>query len=265
VEDLDLEMEDLQAAAKPKIPTTTLRKEIKEARKRGDISEEVVMKNVLDATIKLDLQTFLAIAPAIEKRFFGRWQTKDGSSAAPSANLKKMSAGLGRYIESEKDSVRFLTADTPKVSVTIRGASQKGTMQALIDSGAELSVINKKEAFELGLPISHDYKLNINGAIGDSAKVWGCCENVVLTIADKPFVTNIWVMDGLTNPLILGNPFAIDSNLKVSWNSNGSCRVKLTDLRGSRMSIGAVAANSDLNRMPEDLLREARELLHLKD
>jgi len=233
VEDQDLEMEDLQTAAKPKIPTTTLRKEIKEARKRGDISEDVVMKNVLDATIKLDLQTFLAIAPAIEKRFFGRWQMKDGSSAAPSANLKKMSAGLGRYIESDKDSVRFLTADTPKVNVTVRGASQKGTMQALIDSGAELSVINKKEALELGLPISHDYKLNINGAIGDSAKVWGCCENVVLTIAGKPFVTNIWVMEGLTNPLILGNPFAIDSNLKVSWSSNGSCRVKLIDLRGS--------------------------------
>jgi Aspartyl protease len=216
LEDQDGEMEDAQTSVKQKIPTTTLRKEIKEARKRGDISEEIVMKNVLDATIKLDLQTFLAIAPAIERRFFGRWQTKEGSSIAPSANLKKMSAGLGRYIESQRESVRFLTADTPKVAVTVRGASQKGTMQALIDSGAELSVIDKKEALELGLPISHDYKLNINGAIGDSAKVWGCCENVVMTIAGKPFITNIWVMEGLTNPLILGNPFTINSNLKVS-------------------------------------------------
>jgi hypothetical protein len=31
------------------------------------------------------------------------------------------------------------------------------------------------------------------------------------------------------------------------------------------MSIGAVAADLDLNRMPEDLLREAKDLLYLKE
>lgn len=141
--------------------------------------------------------------------------------------------------------IGFLTPDPPKVDVTVRGTGKECTMQALINSGAELSVIDKRKALELGLPVSHDYKLNMNRAIGDSTKFWGCCENVVMTIAGKLFVTNIWVMEGLTNRLILSTPSAIDSNLKVSWSSNGSCRVRLTDLNGSQMSSGAVVAYSD--------------------
>ena len=51
VENHDQEMQDIEVVTKPKVPTTTLRKEIKEARKRGDISKEAVIKNVLDVTV----------------------------------------------------------------------------------------------------------------------------------------------------------------------------------------------------------------------
>jgi hypothetical protein len=263
VED-DMEMQDAPAK-KPKAPTTSVRNQLKNARKQGDPREEAVVDSMLDSMAPVSFRTFLTYAPAIEKRFFGRFRVQnDEDSVIPSAGLNRL--GLARHIVAERDSEEsFLTADTPKVTVTIRGNEKKGTMTALIDSGAELSVISKKEAFMLGLPITHDYQLQISGAIGQSAKVWGCCENVVMAINGKPFVTNIWVMEGLTNPLILGNPFAISSNMKVSWSKDGSCRIKLTDCQGSRMLMGAVAADSDLNRMPEDLLREAKDLLHLKE
>jgi hypothetical protein len=266
IRDKDTDMEDTRIK-KPKVPTTSVRNQLKDARKRGDPKEEAVVDSMLDSIIPVNLRTFLTYAPAIEKRFFGRFQIKQDSEdvpKVPEAGLRRL--GLARHIVAERDSEEgFLTADTPKVTVTIRGNDKKGTMVALLDSGAELSVIDKKEAFALGLPITHDYRLNINGAIGSSAKVWGCCENVVLAINGKPFVTNIWVMEGLTNPLILGNPFAIGSDLKVSWSRDGSCRIKLTDLQGSRMSMGAVAADSNLNRMSEDLLREVRDALNLKE
>jgi hypothetical protein len=38
-------------------------------------------------------------------------------------------------------------------------------MVTLLNLGAELSVINKKEAFTLGLPITYNYRLNINSVI----------------------------------------------------------------------------------------------------
>ena len=160
---------------------------------------------------------------------------------------------------------RFLTTNTPKINITIRGAARKGTITTLINSGAKLSIINKKEALELGLLISYNYKLNINGAIGDSIRVQGYCENVILVIAGRLFITNVQVMEGLLNPLILGNPFTINANLKVTWSRDRSYRVKLSDLRGGRITLTTVTANSSVNRIPKDLLREARDLLYLKD
>ena len=44
-------------------------------------------------------------------------------------------------------------------------------MTTLINLGAKLSIINKKEALELGLLISYNYKLNINRAIGNAIRV----------------------------------------------------------------------------------------------
>ena len=176
---------------KPKAPTTSVRNQLKSARKRGDPREEAVVDSMLDSMAPVSFRTFLTYTPAIKKRFFGRFRVQnDEDSVTPSAGLNRLR--LARHIVAERDSEEsFLTADTPKVTVTIRGNKKKGTITALIDSRAELSVINKKEAFTLGLPITHDYQLQISGAIGQSAKVWGCCENVVMAINGKPFVTNI--------------------------------------------------------------------------
>ena len=125
------------------------------------------MDSILDLIAPISFRTFLIYAPVIKKRFFSRFRVQDNEDedpVTPSAGLNRLR--LVRYIVTKRDSEEsFLTIDTPKVTITIRGNKKKGTITTLINSRAELSVINKKEAFILGLPITHDYRLQISGVI----------------------------------------------------------------------------------------------------
>jgi hypothetical protein len=72
IRDKDIDIEDTRIK-KPKVPTTSVRNQLKDARKRGDPKEEAVVNSMLDLIIPINLCTFLTYAPAIKKRFFSRF------------------------------------------------------------------------------------------------------------------------------------------------------------------------------------------------
>src|SRR5277367_2885313 len=112
--------------------TTSLRQEIKQAKKNGELSKEDVMKNILNGTIKIDLKTFLAYAPEIEKEWFGRRKVKSAEDPAPlTVGLKH----VGAFEDEEEDAGSgYLTADTPKIAATLKSGTKRQDLMALVDT-----------------------------------------------------------------------------------------------------------------------------------
>jgi len=136
----DIEMSESEPRLK-KLATTSLRQEIKQVKKNGELSEEDVMKNILNGTIKINLKTFLAYAPEIKKEWFGRRKVKSAEDPAPlTVRLKR----IGAFKDKEEDmGSGYLTADTPKIAVTLKSGTKRQDLMALVDTGVEISVMTK--------------------------------------------------------------------------------------------------------------------------
>jgi hypothetical protein len=105
----DIEMSESEPRLK-KPATTSLRQEIKQVKKNGELSEEDVMKNILNGTIKIDLKTFLAYAPEIEKEWFGRRKVKPAEDPAPlTVGLKP----VGAFEDEEEDTLAPVSTSSP--------------------------------------------------------------------------------------------------------------------------------------------------------
>ena len=103
----------------------------------------------------------------------------------------------------------------------VRVGAEPKPVLAMIDSGAEVNVITRAVADELGLPIRTDLLLALKAISGDSRRFDGACEDVEINIGGVINYQTLMVLDESDHALILGCPFFHNALVTFSYNRNG--------------------------------------------
>jgi hypothetical protein len=136
---------------------------------------------------------------------------------------------MGADVEDEKEYASeildkmtepYYIAASPMANVNIRLKK----IPALIDSGAEVTVMTADLAWSLGLPISQSFNVNMSAATGKSKKFIGLYENVPITVGKITYKVPVWVIDKLEHGLVLGRTYHKAAGLKLEEMDDGSAR-----------------------------------------
>ena len=85
------------------------------------------------------------------------------------------------------------------------------TTRAMLDTGAEVNVITRSAAEELGLPIRTDMLLALKAVSGDTRVFDGAYEDVEIDIGGVVNYQMLLVLNNSEHTLILGAPFFHDA------------------------------------------------------
>lgn len=138
-----------------------------------------VAEAMLQKTIELPIHDILSLSQPLQHVFFGSWP--DPNQERPAARVSNMSAVVNPELL-RGDSVRFAdklyTAASPKTLTSVMGKS----VQALLDSGAEMNVMSRSLAQILGRHISENVALNMLAPEGKESRFTRLCANVEVSI-----------------------------------------------------------------------------------
>ena len=128
-------------------------------------------------------------------------------------------------------------------------------VQALVDTGAEVTVMTVKLANSLRLLMIPNFRVNMSSAMGKSKRFVGLCEDVPISIGKITYRVPVWVIDKLEHRLILGRTYHKLSGLAIRENDDGTCSATIyTPDRTGVITWQAVGPDSDRNQSREDLL-----------
>jgi hypothetical protein len=96
---------------------------------------------------------------------------------------------------------------TPKVIITLAGRSKLADVRAILDTGAEVSVISLDAALRFEIPITHSTGMALWTITGDKSRFVGFADNVAVTIGNTIVRTRFYIMDSSGIKVILGFPF----------------------------------------------------------
>jgi len=130
---------------------------------------EAVFNKVIKQPVTIKLQDLLACSPTFAKLLF------KGVSIREAADVPAASVGSIR-VRHRKE--KTYTAKTPKLLVKVDGAPTR----AMLDIGAEVNVITRAAADELGLPVRTDLLLALKAVSRDTRVFDGACEDVEIDI-----------------------------------------------------------------------------------
>ena len=103
-----------------------------------------------------------------------------------------------------------LIAKCPQFTVDVNGVK----ILALLDTGAEVVVMSKKEATRCRLQWEATSNMNMIAASGVPKKFLGIAHSVTIEIGGAPFSCPVWIIEELGgHEIILGMPFVQLSNL----------------------------------------------------
>ncbi|CAM6082235.1 unnamed protein product [Calypogeia fissa] len=107
----------------------------------------------------------------------------------------------------------------------------KGTIRALLDSGAEVNLMTR-EVYDKGKwVIDCDIKWNVNSVNAMKNILWGACLDVKVKKGNVVEPINIFVHNNLPYPLILGQPFITELRMETKVLDDGThvAKVKSRD------------------------------------
>ena len=122
-------------------------------------------------------------------------------------------------------------AASPTARVQIDGED----VTALIDTGAEVSVMSSDLAEKLRLPISRTFSVNMAGATGKTKRFLGLCEDVPIDIGKIVYKVLVWVIHWLEHGLVLGRPYHKMAQLKLQEMRDGGTEATIYTLNGIKV------------------------------
>ena len=128
---------------------------------------EAVLEEIMDQKVSVRLRDILVTSESLQKLLFKGVTQKD----VPTARVGAI--GMRRQ-------EKTYAASTPKLHVRI--GTEQSPVLAMLDSGAEVNVITRAVADELGLPIRTDLLLALKTVSGDSRRFDGACEDVEINV-----------------------------------------------------------------------------------
>jgi hypothetical protein len=152
-------------------------------------------------------------------------------------------------IEHNKDFYSFQSSDprllyiaaTPKAKAVIVGKQ----MIVLLDSGAEVSVMDLDLMHELGLPVSTNVDLGMAQATHSSIKFMRIVEDVSVSVGRVKHRVPIWVAEDFSLGMLLERPYFVQARVETKDRGDGSCFGRILSTDGSRMiEFQAVSAEA---------------------
>ena len=131
---------------------------------------EAVFDRVMEQLVTIKLQDLLACSPTFAKLLF--------RTVPVQAEAEVLTASVGSIRTRWQRTERAYAAKTPKLLVKVDGSPT----QAMLDTGAEVNVITRAAADELGLPVRTDLLLVLKAVLGDTRVFDRACEDVEIDI-----------------------------------------------------------------------------------
>jgi hypothetical protein len=136
---------------------------------RDATNAKAVFDRVMKQPVTIKLQDLLACSPAFTKLLF--------KTVPVQAEAEVPTASIGS-IKSRQRTKQAYAAKTPKLLVKV----DRSPTQAMLDTRAEVNVIERAAADELGLPVCTDLFLALKAVSGDTRVFDRACEGVEIDI-----------------------------------------------------------------------------------
>ena len=118
----------------------------------------------------------------------------------------------------------------------------------LIDSGTELFLISREVFDELDLPIDLEVDWTVGAANSQRSSVYGICHDVPITIRGITARCRFFVLENLSQDIILGRPWERVVRAKQDIRDDGSCYITIYDEEGNAAIFCPVPYNHERNR-----------------
>ena len=181
---------------------------------RDATDAKAVFDRVMKQLVTIKLQDLLACSPAFTKLLF--------RSVPVQTQAEVPTASVGS-IKSRQRTEQAYAAKTPKLLVKVDGSPT----QAMLDTGAEVNVITRAAADELGLPVRTDLLLALKAVSGDTRVFDGACEDVEIDIGGVVNHQTLLVLNKSEHTLILGAPFFHDAQVTFEYDDAGNQYARL--------------------------------------
>ena len=120
---------------------------------------------------------------------------------------------------------------------------------ALLDSGAEVNLIEASVLSQAGVPYLADSNLTLVDVNGKHTSMLGMVENVEITIGTFTYTQSLMVVEKASSAVILGMPFFVGSRMKTEIVNDGSTRVSIVcPSTGEEIRFTGVASNHKKNK-----------------
>ena len=196
-------------------------------------------KKTLDAPVPgVTLRGLLSISPDLIQQWFGIKRVPPLSKDKPYAQINSAKW---------KDSLKKLYAcASPKFKGLIGDTEIK--LQMMIDSGAELCLMSKDTLKELDIPVDLEVYWMVGAANSQRTKVYGICHDVPVSVGGITTRCKFFVMENLSQDVILSRPWARVVRAKYDNRDDGSCNTTISDEEGNPATFCSLSSNHERNR-----------------
>jgi len=129
-----------------------------------------------------------------------------------------------------------------------KGRVEETEFEMLIDSGAELCLMSKEVFEELDLPIDLVVDWSVGAANNQRTKAYGICHDVEVTIGGIVTRCRFFVLENLSQDIILGRPWERLVRAKHDNRDDGSCYTTIHDERENSVTFCSVPVHHERNR-----------------
>ena len=206
---------------------------------RESVNLDELSKRTLDAPVPgVTVRELLSISPDLIQQWFGIKRVPPLGKDKPDAQINSAKW---------KDSLKKLYAcASPKCKGLIGDTEIK--LEMLIDSGAELCLMSKDTFEELDIPVDLEVDWTVGAANSQRTKVYGICHDVPVSVGGITARCRFFVMENLSQDVILGRPWERVVRAKHDNRDDGSCYTTISDEEGNSATFCSVPSNHERNR-----------------
>jgi hypothetical protein len=109
---------------------------------------------------------------------------------------------------------------TPKVVCTLTGRTKLTDVRAVLDTGAEVSVMSYEAAHKFEIPVTMSTTMTLRTITGSKSKFVGFADNVAVTIGNTVVRTRFYIMNTPGLKVLLGFPFFRKARVTLRYPSD---------------------------------------------
>ena len=218
---------------------------------RSEYDPHRITEQILDMPVTLPARQVLGV-PEVNRAFFSSFAApEDPAGAEAVVNQIEAMSGSEELEDKPEIDNTLMIAGTPQARVIIG----KREMSAMLDSGAEVCVIDEQLGLELGLVISENVSLTMLGAGGGKSDFVGVIENALVTVGNYSVRVPIWLAKNFKPKLILGRTYFVKARLTLADDGDGKCYATIKSADGKNLITWlAVGPNASAHLTRGDLI-----------